>query len=324
MPLRHLCAMALVIVLLSSHIGCAEISKIAKKSWHEKYSWKAEFYFEDPQVIALCHAIETGDLQEIDRLVAAGANVNAIGKGNMTPLLWAYPDNKPERFKRILEHGANPNVIFKSDFNTGQSTSFPGSSVTHLASETWFPKYFEYVFQHGGDPNLEKTSTLGRGDTPLHVLIKGPSSHKNAKVNKLIELKANLDHESASEITPVRLAVGRGQYDTALQLLNAGADYSIYKKNHNSRLVHKVLTQERRLPQCTLQQKKDYQKLVTWLKDHGESFDEARADFKRWKSWVGTPKYKKKMRDKEIAARKAKEQREREEEAAQREAQAKP
>jgi hypothetical protein len=49
-------------------------------------------------VIALCKATEANDIAEIDRLVAAGADVNAQGEGNMTPLLWAYPDNKLERF----------------------------------------------------------------------------------------------------------------------------------------------------------------------------------------------------------------------------------
>jgi ankyrin repeat protein len=58
----------------------------------------------------LCKAIEENDVGEIDRLVAAGADVNAKGKENMTPLLWAFPDDKPERFKKLLELGADPNA----------------------------------------------------------------------------------------------------------------------------------------------------------------------------------------------------------------------
>jgi hypothetical protein len=34
--------------------------------------------------------------------------VNAKGKGNMTPLLWAYFDDRPQRLLLLLEHGADP------------------------------------------------------------------------------------------------------------------------------------------------------------------------------------------------------------------------
>jgi hypothetical protein len=105
--IRQTCLAAIVLLLA----GCSGSSQLKGK-------WKADDYFTDPQVIALCHAIEANDLDEIDRLVAAGANVNALGKGNMTPLLCAFPDNKLARFRRLLEHGANPNVVVESDFGT--------------------------------------------------------------------------------------------------------------------------------------------------------------------------------------------------------------
>ena len=313
-----------VVAWLVSQAGCEEIRKATKKSWHEKFNWKAELYFEDPQVIALCKAIEAEDLKEIDRLVAAGANVNAKGKGKMTPLLWAYPDNKPERFKRLLEHGANPNIIFDSDFNAGKKISFAGRSVTHMASGTWFPKYFDYVFQHGGDPNLEQTSKLKRGETPLLALIGGGAADKTPKVERLIELKANLNHQRSTGMTAVSLAVGRGRYDVALLLLQAEANYRVYNKSSNVKLIHQVITGENELSIYTAQQKKDYKRLVQWLKDHGEDFDEARADLKRWRSWSTLKKdgkkseYRRKM-DAEIAVRKAREKHEKE--AANREAQ---
>ncbi len=98
--------------------GCGEVTLVTGSTWHQKCGWKAEDYFDDPKVVALCKAIEANDLAEMDRLIAAGADVNAKGKDGMTLLLWAYPDNKLDRFKKLLEHGADPNVITKSDFNT--------------------------------------------------------------------------------------------------------------------------------------------------------------------------------------------------------------
>ena len=56
-----------------------------KRSFHQRFRWNAEDFFDDPQVVALCRAIEAKDLREIDRLIAAGADANALGRDNMTP-----------------------------------------------------------------------------------------------------------------------------------------------------------------------------------------------------------------------------------------------
>jgi ankyrin repeat protein len=198
--------------------GCQQVSHVLPNTpWHQKFSWKADAYFTDPQVIALCKAIEADDIAEIDRLVAAGADVNAKGKGNMTPLMWAFPDNKLARFTRLLEHGANPNVVIQSDFNTRGGIS-SGDSVTHMACRTEFPGYFEAVFAHGGDPNFVR-NWLTSGLTPLFSVITGRSPNKIAHVTKLIELGANLDQVDGTGTTPVMQANGRGFYNLALILL---------------------------------------------------------------------------------------------------------
>ena len=88
------------------------------RSLHARLGWKAEDYFENKLVIQLCQAIEADNLPEIERLVAEGADVNAKGKGGMTPLLWAYPDNHLERFTKLLTLGADPNVTLSSDVGT--------------------------------------------------------------------------------------------------------------------------------------------------------------------------------------------------------------
>ena len=129
--------LALVVVLLSV-AGCGEVSQITGSTFHQKFGWKAEDYFTDPKVIALCHAIEANDLAKIDRQIAAGADVNANGKDGMTPLLWAFADNKLERFSKLLEHGADPNVFIQSDLNT-HGGFHPGDTVTHMACGTEFP-----------------------------------------------------------------------------------------------------------------------------------------------------------------------------------------
>jgi ankyrin repeat protein len=300
----------LAALVLVAPIACQQVSKInPSSSWHQKCGWKAEEYFDDPKVVELCRAIESNDIAEIDRLVKLGVNVNAKGKGNMTPLLWSYPDNKLERFKRLLEHGADPNVVIASDFNT-RGAMRAGHSVTHMACKTSFPGYFEAVFDHGGDPNLIQNGIISN-ETPLFTLITGRASNKIDKAKVLIDKGADINHVNGADTTAVRLAAGfGGQYELALALLKAGADYRIYSANDNSRLIHRVVEDESQLSSFSPQHQRAYQELLQWLVKNGESIEVARADMKRWSSWSATTgEYQLKMAE-EVAARKAREAKE--------------
>jgi uncharacterized protein len=256
--------------------GLVQPTSIMGSTWHQKCGWKADDFFDDPQVIALCHAIEANDIAEIDRLVAAGADVKAQGKGKMTPLLWAFPDNKLERFKRLLEHGSNPNVVITSDFNT-RGGMRPGDSVTHMACKTEFPGYFEAVFDHGGDPNLIKNGLISK-QTPLFTVITGRTPNKLEKIKFLIDKGVDLNHVDGGGATPFAEAVGRGFYNIALQLLEAGADRKKTISNSTWRLVHLAVLEERRRPYWSPEQKEDYQKLMAWFEKHGESTSAIRAE----------------------------------------------
>jgi ankyrin repeat protein len=289
--------------------GCGNKSSAMKATWYEKFGWKAEDYFDDTKVIALCRAIETNNIKKVEQLVAEGANLNSQGKDNMTPLLWSFPDKKLACFTRLLELGADPNVGIKNDLNTHGGFA-AGDSVTHMACRTEFPGYFEAVFAHGGNPNLVKNSTF-KGDTPLFSVIMGAAPDKNPMLKVLIDKGADVNHINGSGDTPLMMAVGwGGRYDLALTLLYAGADYKIYKPKTNTRLIHIVAMEERRKSSWTPQQAADYQNLVNWLEAHGESIATAKTDIKRWQSWgLSNGEYRKKM-DAEIAARKANEARE--------------
>ena len=280
---------------------------VADRTWHQKYNWKAEDYFKDPQVIALCKAIESEDLQEIDRLVKAGANVKAQGKGNMTPLMWAFPDKKLGRFRRLLEHGADPNVIFTSDFGTKGMQALKGKSVTHLASRLNSFEHFKTVFTHGGDPNLVQTSIIQTGESPLYITIQYGFSDKKQRLQLLIDKNADLDRLFSSGNTPTMLAASGGQFDIALMLLKAGANPKAYNHRESMRLVHFLVRSEDKRKTWSTKQKNEYSFLVDWLVKRGESLEEARTDLNRWASWVGSPREKRKKMDAEIAERKARE-----------------
>ena len=99
------------------------------------------------------------------------------------------------------------------------------------------------------------------------------------------------------------------QYDIALLLLSEGADYKIYEPKRNTNLVHIVAMEDDRKSMWTYKQTADYEKLVKWLEDHGESIERANTDIKRWQSWImATGEFRREM-DAEIAEREAREAR---------------
>ena len=302
----------LTFVVLQATAGCSAMNRLAAETVHQRCGWKAEEYFTNPQVIALCRSIEANDLAEMERLVKAGADVNAQGKDKMTPLLWAFPDNQLPRFKWLLEHGANPNVVVEGEFNTRQSIS-SGDSVTFMACKSSFPGYFDAVFDNGGDPNIRHTGPLGFGHTALFAVITRGSGDKAAKIRRLIDLGADIN-APAMGTTPVMQAVSwGGQFDLALGMLEAGANFRAYEENEVQRLIHVVVRQEARLEGCSPEQRADFQNLVSWLEERGESYAQAEADLDRWDSWSGAT-FREKM-DAEIAERKAREKAEAEQKA---------
>jgi ankyrin repeat protein len=287
-------------------LGWGLLAMLPGATVHQRCGWKAEDYFTDPQVIALCHAIEANDLAEMERLVKAGADVNAQGKDKMTPLLWAFPDNHLPRFKWLLEHGANPNVVVEGEFNTRQTIS-RGDSVTHMACKTSLPGYFEAVFDHGGDPNIRHTGPLGFSQTPLFAVITRGGGDKAAKIRRLIDLGADMNALSNGGTPAMQAVSWFGQYELALMMLEAGANCSKYDESEIQRLIHIVVDQERRLNEQPPDQRAKFHELVKWLEDHGESYEEAKADIARWDSWCrSTGEFREKM-DAEIAERKARE-----------------
>lgn len=249
------------------------------RSFHDRVGWNAEDYFQNPQTVALCHAIEESDLEEIDRMVAAGADVNSQGKNGMTPLLWAYPDNQLERFEKLLKLGADPNILVRSDFDT-RGTIRPGMSITHLAAGTRFPGYFKAVMEHGGDPDL----ISGAGEAPLHIIIRVnlDSKLKQERIQLLIDRDADLNAVHLNS-TPVRMAVSRwGQYELALMLLEAGASPTSAVPGSPKRLVHSVVLEKEKLRSKNAKKKQALERIAEILEENGESLDQASADLKRW------------------------------------------
>ena len=307
--------LALMVTLLITHCGCAWPAAAAP--WHEQHGWKAADFFADPQVVALGDAIVANDLDRMKELIAAGADVNARGKENMTPLLWAFFDGKPERFRLLLEAGADPNVSIESDFGIPHALN-PGDSVTHMACRSEFGHFWD-VFAHGGDPNLPNKEAAFRGETPVYSVIKSAAGDKKERIARLAELGASLNRAPGVEASPLVTAEGYfGRYDLCLLLIDLGADPRQYEGDELTKITHLLcgrLEQKQRgtgqLRNASPQKLADFNRLVERLEAMGESMAAAQADRVRWSS-ESDPDKRYAMRQREIAARKEREKRARE------------
>ncbi|WP_145434025.1 ankyrin repeat domain-containing protein [Lacipirellula limnantheis] len=301
--------------MASKNEGATRIKEIEfelspESRWHALAGWKSADYFDDPQILELCDAIERNDVPEMERLISAGANVNARGNDNMTPLLWALPDRKHERFRCLLNHGADPNVIISSDFGTagrpfhpypaGGALFYdrgctPGQSVTHLAARSPDIEYLRAVLQHGGDPNLVVADNTKL--TPLDIVIDRYYPDMKERVELLVAAGADLNRYCKYRGgTPAMLAVMEDRFSIAMQLLQAGADPTLYRPDGTEKLIHYVVRKERFLPNYRQELAGQYHALVGWLEEHGESVEQARADSRSWDE-----QYKKAMTSKDHA-----------------------
>lgn len=233
-------------------------------------SRSADSCFDDSQSKSLVRAIERGDLDEIDRLVTEGADVNATGtKLDMrvavplaSPLMVAMRANRPEAFERLLERGANPNQ------------QVGGVSPLSLAAK-WSAsmEFLKLALEHGGDPNLVNPND---GETPIFNAI-GYRCDKNVEL--LIEAGADLNHQGNSGGTPMIRAAGMNRFDIAYRLLEAGADYRPKSKAGNDlayELIDTTVSPDHEYNRWRL-------KLIKILEERGVDFEAVKKEVQKRK-----------------------------------------
>ncbi len=131
-------------------------------------------------------------------------------------MFWAYPDNKLARFKKLLEHGADPNVRLTS--NLGHPRIFArNESLVTLTARSWFEGYFEAVMEHGGDP--EQKNFLG--ERALDSVIATGGENVISRVDLILDSGVDIDSIGWGGCTPIMNAVVSRRFDLALHLWNA-------------------------------------------------------------------------------------------------------
>ena len=297
----------IALVVSALHSDIAQVQHAQKM--YQRPDWKAEEYFDDPKVINLCNAVRNRDVALIDRLIAEGADVNAQGVGNMTPLLWAFVQGRPWKkppslfqqnksgfskkwateefdamhlaiFTKLLEHGADPNVQFTATFfetNNHAEAGLPHMPITRVVRFLALP-YFETVMQHGGNPHLyysirEPIAYVDPVVTEASLSISNADLLK--KLQHVINAGVDIDQADAERLTPLALAVQGGNYDMAIMLIEAGADWLVAhpeSPNYLASIVAFLVRQSTENFQDP-EQYKSYRKLIEILEEKGADFE---------------------------------------------------
>jgi uncharacterized protein len=129
----------------------------------------------------LMKAAESGDADEVRRLITAGADVNFTTDHGFRPLLMAVYYAHLDAARILLAHGADPNY---TGFSEGTALIFAaGSGHTQIVS---------LLLNEGADANL----ALPRGgETALHVAI---FSDRTEVVQLLLQAGADVNQRTAT------------------------------------------------------------------------------------------------------------------------------
>lgn len=188
------------------------------RDWSIDYMSLARM-FPDENLRALARAAGRGRVGRIDELVAAGADVDALGRSDGTALWWALRRLNLEGFTRLLEHGADPNLLIGGPH-------YEATTIMHEAAAKEDPGFLAAALRHGGNPNVRVPAD---GETPLFRANGLTPPGETTALRMLLENGAEVDAVDSYGFTVAQLRAGRP--DLLFVLLLRGADYNRAQRN---------------------------------------------------------------------------------------------
>jgi ankyrin repeat protein len=217
---------------------------------------------EGPLVCAIC----MNNINLVNTLLAAGANVNMHSEEGVTPLMFAAMEGDIEIVKRLVESGADPNMMTNDDDTALMYAAIDGHKeiFEYLAPltkpELVQPAEKELATEKlplADDDTIDFVLAAGQGDTEqlkefinkgINLDVMDDSGNtalflasywgKIEVVKTLIEAGADLNMQSfGDKETPLMAAVNMKQVDVIKTLLENGADINIKDVNGTNALM---------------------------------------------------------------------------------------
>jgi ankyrin repeat protein len=159
---------------------------------------------DDVDFVNLC---AKGSRQEIEAAIAAGANVNARGKKDVSALLMAIQSGNIEAIDTLLKARATPNARDSGDY----------IPLTAAIIENKDIKIVEMLLKAGANPSPESWNSKNE------ALIAAAMRGNTKAITLLVQAGANID-EGLNGWTPLIQAADSGKAEAVNLLLNLGAD----------------------------------------------------------------------------------------------------
>ena len=151
-------------------------------------------------------AARRGDIEDVERLLLLGHEINAKDENDATPLHWAANSGHSAVTKLLIALGAD---IYANE-NPACATPPPGAIIAGP------PALTELLASQQVDLNATRTN----GVTPLHWAAAGGHA---VTVRLLIAEGANVNTRTIEGVTPLATAVAMGYDDIAIILRQHGA-----------------------------------------------------------------------------------------------------
>lgn len=161
-------------------------------------------WFDAPADIALVKAVISNNAPGVSLAIERGANPNAVGRDEITPLMFAlfYP-RKTKGIAALLEAGADPNQASEN-----------GPSAMGIAVQQPTDSVLRLLLDHGGNPNL--------GGEPLTFTAAYAERWRNMLL--LLDRGADIEARDGRGSSLLMLLLSIGKWDAASEVLKRGAD----------------------------------------------------------------------------------------------------
>lgn len=169
---------------------------------------------------ALLAAADTGDFEEVQKLVGKGVSVNIVDETQTTPLHWATFRGHTEIVDFLIENGALVNTVDNAGFSPLDS-----------AAEEDHVKIARSLIRAGATVNIRNVE----GRTPLYAA----ASEGSLAVVRLV-LGAGADPDARyppDDGTPIIIASGFGFADIVQQLIQSDANWNATTRTGNFPLL---------------------------------------------------------------------------------------
>ena len=185
--------------------------------------------------VTLYLAMQRGDIEQIERHIRWGTDMNRLNRDGYTPLHVAVMNGRTAIVRLLLKNGVEVDRLDKDGHTPLWHAVLGGRTIiadmllkggARMDATVWLldaahrgvrkREAIEYLVRHGAD--LEQRD--GKGDTPLLIAIR-QGNHKLAK--HLVNAGADVTVKDASGKTVLQIANSMGLRDIALLLKRNGA-----------------------------------------------------------------------------------------------------